>query len=310
MTQPAGRAADGAPSVDLSHLVREASWRLDAAGVESSGHDARALAAHVLAIEPARLALARSVTVEQAAAINHLVGLRSTRVPLQHLTGVAYFRRLELAVGPGVFIPRPETELVVEAALTEVNRLADAGFERPRLVDLCTGSGAIAAAVAQESPTTQVFAVELSPEAHAWAEHNLRDTGVELRLGDARQAFPELDGGVDVVVSNPPYIPAGAVIRDPEVAQHDPPVALWGGGVDGLDVMRAIIARAGELLRPDGLLVLEHADVQGAQLVNVLEREGRFVAVADHRDLAGRDRFTTARRASDAADDGAAGSLL
>jgi release factor glutamine methyltransferase len=309
MTHADGRTADRDQSVDLSSLVREAALRLAAAGVESGAHDARALAGHVLVMDPARLSLVPAVTPEQATAIQQLVDQRSARVPLQHLTGVAYFRRLKLAVGPGVFIPRPETELVVEAALAEVNRLVEAGVGRPRLVDLCTGSGAIAAAVAQEAPKAQVFAVELSPEAYAWAERNLRDTGVDLRLADARQALPELDGSVDVVVSNPPYIPAGARIRDPEVAQHDPAIALWGGGADGLDVMRAIVTRAGELLRPGGFVVLEHADVQGSQLVTVLERESGFVEVADHRDLAGRDRFTTARRSIAAGAEGAAGSL-
>ncbi len=219
---------------------------------------------------------------------------RAKRVPLQHLTGESHFRRLTLAVGPGVFIPRPETEVVVEAALVEVRRLVAGGNRQPVVVDLCTGSGAMAASVALEAPEALVHAVELAPEAFAWAERNLAAYDVDLRLGDAASAFPELDGRVDVVVTNPPYIPADGLIRDPEVLEHDPPLALWGGGADGLDVPRSVVARAHDLLRPGGLLVIEHADVQGAAMVGLLTSAG-WVEVADHRDLAGRDRYATAR---------------
>ena len=147
---------------------------------------------------------------------------------------MAYFRHLALQVGPGVFVPRPETEVVVDAVLAALS-----GLDRPRVVDLCTGSGAIALAVATEVPASEVHAVELDPAAHSWAARNCAGSTVDLRLGDMATAFPELDGTVDVVVSNPPYIPRGAVVRDPEVATHDPALALWSGE-DGLDAMRVV----------------------------------------------------------------------
>lgn len=284
--------------VDLRRLVRDAAARLAAAGVESDWYDAGILATHVLGVEPRELVLHDTCTQDQAEAFDALVDQRCARIPLQHLTGRAYFRRLSLVVGPGVFVPRPETEVVVEAALEEIARVTGRGVAHPVVVDLCTGSGAIAASVAVEAPQAQVAAVELSEEAYLWAVRNLRDLGVDLRLGDATDTFQDLDGTVDVVVSNPPYIPHGAVIRDPEVLTHDPGLALWGGGEDGLDVMRGVVARAAHLLRPGGLLVVEHADVQGPAVVALLEATGDFAEVADHEDLAGRDRFTTGRRAA------------
>jgi release factor glutamine methyltransferase len=282
--------------VDLRRLVRDAAARLAAAGVDSDWYDAGMLAVHVLGIEQRELVLRDTCTRDQADAIEELVARRCARIPLQHLTGRAYFRRLSLVVGPGVFVPRPETEVVVEAVLDAVTAMTGEGVDHPLVVDLCTGSGAIAASVAVEAPQTRVAAVELSAEAHAWAERNLQGLGVDVRLGDAADAFRDLDGTVDVVVSNPPYIPHGAVIRDPEVLEHDPGLALWGGGEDGLDVMRGVAARAAGLLRVGGLVVVEHADVQGPAVVALLEGTGSFVDVVDHRDLAGRDRFTTGRR--------------
>jgi release factor glutamine methyltransferase len=280
------------PSLRL--LLREATGILASAGVPSPEHDARELAAHALGIRPADLVTRDTCTPAEAVAFDALVSRRAARVPLQHLTGESHFRRVTLAVGPGVFIPRPETEVVVEAALVEVRRLVAGGHRRPVVVDLCTGSGAMAASVALEAPEARVHAVELAPDAFAWAERNLAASDVDLRLGDAASAFPDLDGQVDVVVTNPPYIPADGLIRDPEVLEHDPPLALWGGGPDGLDVPRSVIARAHSLLRPGGLLVIEHADVQGAAMVDLLTAAG-WVEVADHRDLAGRDRYATAR---------------
>ncbi len=283
-------------STDLRQLVRDAAVRLAAAGIESDWYDAGILATHVLGIEPRELVLHDSCTADEAAEFGALVEQRCARIPLQHLTGRAHFRHLSLTVGPGVFIPRPETEVVVEAALDELRALVVRGVAGPVVVDLCTGSGAIAAAIAVEAPQARVSAVELSAEAHGWAQRNLRGLGVDLRVGDAATAFPDLDGTVDVVISNPPYIPHGAVIRDPEVLEHDPGLALWGGGEDGLEVMRGVIARAAELLTPGGLVVVEHADVQGEAVVALLEGTGCFFDVTDHPDLAGRDRFTTGRR--------------
>jgi release factor glutamine methyltransferase len=179
---------------------------------------------------------------------------------------------------------------VVDGVLAAVR-----GLDRPRIVDLCTGSGAIALAVATEVAGSEVHAVELDPAAHAWAVRNCAGSTVDLRLGDMVTAFPELDGTVDVVVSNPPYIPQDAVIRDPEVAAHDPAVALWSGA-DGLDAMRVVEQVAARLLRPGGTVVAEHADLQGAAAPAVFDSAGRWRDVADHRDLAGRDRYVTAVR--------------
>jgi release factor glutamine methyltransferase len=281
--------------VDLAALVRETARGFEAAGVPSPWVDATALAAFVLGIEPNQVATREHCTSEEAGRLADLAAARRRRVPLQYLTGHAYFRRLAIEVGPGVFIPRPETELLVDEVLAEIELLSAAAVERPVVVDLCTGSGAIAASIAFEAPTSQVHAVELSRDAHAWADRNLQGRGVDLRLGDAAEAFHDLDGLVDVVVANPPYVPRDGVIRDLEVLEHDPALALWGGGSDGLDVPRAVARRAAGLLRAGGLFVMEHADVQGTAATALLV-DADWVEVADHRDLAGRDRYVTARR--------------
>ena len=202
---------------------------------------------------------------------------------------MAPFRYLDLQVGPGVFVPRPETEVVVDAVLA---LLAGPGA---RVVDLGTGSGAIALAVAAEAAGSEVFAVEGDPGAHVWAARNCAGSTVELRLGDMAEAFTDLDGSVDVVVSNPPYIPVGAEVRDPEVAAHDPAMALWSGP-DGLDAIRVVERVAARLLRPGGAVVVEHADLQGTVAPAVFARTGCWQGVRDHRDLAGRDRYLTATR--------------
>jgi release factor glutamine methyltransferase len=272
----------------LGPLLAAAAARLEAAGVPSPRFDAEELAAFSLGTE--RAALWRHDRPGQRFA--EYVERRAAREPLQHITGRAYFRHLTLAVGPGVFVPRPETELVAEAAIDAARRAAGV----PTVVDLGTGSGAIALAVADEVPTARVYAVEADPHAHAWAARNCAGTAVELRLGDMAEAFVDLDGTVDVVVSNPPYIPTGAVVRDPEVAAHDPDVALWSGP-EGLDAMRVVERVAARLLHRGGLVVTEHADLQGASAPAVFAATGRWTDVTDHRDLAGRDRYVTAVRA-------------
>lgn len=264
----------------------------------SPRNDAELLVAHVLDTDRSGLALAADLTVEQTARLAELVDRRAAREPLQHLLGVAWFRHVTLVVGKGVYVPRPETELVAGVAIDEAKRLIDDGQRHPVVVDLCTGSGAIPAAVADEVPSAQVHAVELSPEAHAFAARNLADTGVDLRLGDCAVAFDDLDGSVDVVVSNPPYVPVGAVILDDEVAEHDPALALWGGP-DGLDVVRAVERTAARLLRPGGLVVVEHGDLQGQAVPAVFAGED-WEQVFDHKDLTGRNRFTVGRRAGKA----------
>ena len=266
------------------------------AGVGSPEHDARELLAFALGVDRLPFDL-ESLDDVTAARFDALIARRAAREPLQHLTGEAFFRGLRLAVGPGVFVPRPETEIVVQHA---IDALAAVASPSPVAVDLGTGSGAIALAMATEVPHASVTAVEVSPVAFTWAEQNRRAVGAEnLRivladLADLADAVPELDGLVDVVISNPPYIPIGAIPRDPEVRRFDPELALYGG-VDGLDLVRAVDATARRLLRPGGLLVIEHGEVQSAAIGALLAASG-WRAIAHHRDLTGRDRATTATR--------------
>ena len=273
-------------------LRRAAADRLRAAGVPSPERDADELLAHVLGISLGRLPLVDEVGPADAATYDALVGRRAAREPLQHLLGTAAFRHVELQVGPGVFVPRPETELLAGWAIEQAAPLA-----APVVVDLCTGSGAIARAVADEVPHAQVHAVELDERAHAWAARNLAGTGVELRHGDMADAFDDLAGTVDVVVCNPPYIPLEAWESvAPEARDHDPHLALFSGD-DGLVAMRVLEARAARLLRPGGVVGAEHADVQGESAPAVFSGTGRWTEVRDHRDLAGRPRYLTARLA-------------
>jgi release factor glutamine methyltransferase len=237
--------------------------------------------------------LVEEVGAQQQADFEELLGRRAAREPLQHITGSAAFRNVELQVGPGVFVPRPETELLAGWA---IERAASTG-PGAVVVDLCCGSGAIALSVADEVPSAEVHAVELDPSAHAWAEQNLVGSGVTLCLGDMTDAFPELDTGVDVVACNPPYIPLDAWASvAPEVRDHDPAPALWSG-VDGLDAMRVLESTASRLLRPGGWVGAEHADVQGESAARVFLETGRWEDLRDHRDLAGRVRYLTARLA-------------
>ena len=274
-------------------LVSAGATRLEAAGVDSPRFDAEELAAHVLGVRRGDLALAEAMTGEQQAAYDALLARRADRVPLQHLVGSTGFRHIELLVGPGVFVPRPETESVVQWALDAL-----AGVPAPLVVDLCTGSGTIALSLADELPAgAVVHAVERDPGAHAWLLKNIAATGlpVHAHLGDAADALPDLDGSLDLVASNPPYVAEherGDV--DPEVVDHDPEIALFAGD-DGLDVVRIVESAARRLLRPGGLLVVEHSDRQGRSAPALFEALG-WEEVADHRDLAGRDRFVTARK--------------
>jgi release factor glutamine methyltransferase len=281
--------------VEPSVLLRRATATLLAAGVPSPGPDAAELLAHVLGTPRGRLLGHPPVGAAQAEVYAELVARRAGRVPLQHLTGTAGFRYVELAVGPGVFVPRPETEALAGWAVERARERTTTGTP-PVVVDLCTGSGAIALAVATEVADAQVHAVELDEDAHRWAVHNLAGTGVDLRLGDMADAFPDLDGAVDVVVSNPPYIPLEAFESvAPEVRDHDPALALWSGD-DGLDAMRVVERTAARLLRPGGEVGAEHAEVQAEAAPAVFAGTQRWVEVRDHRDLAGRPRFVTARR--------------
>jgi release factor glutamine methyltransferase len=276
----------------VRQLRREATDRLREAGVASPERDADELLAHVLGTGLGRLALVDEVTDEQRATYDALLDRRAAREPLQHLLGTAAFRHVELAVGPGVFVPRPETELLAGWAVDRARELPD-----PLVVDLCTGSGAIARAVADEVPGARVHAVELDADAHRWAELNLAGTDVELRLGDMATAFDDLAGSVDVLTCNPPYIPLDAWESvAAEARDHDPHLALFSGA-DGLDAVRVLARRAAVLLRPGGWVGAEHADVQGESAPGVFVATGRFEQVRDHRDLAGRPRYVTARLA-------------
>nr|WP_207619547.1 peptide chain release factor N(5)-glutamine methyltransferase [Nocardioides sp. IC4_145] len=276
--------------------MAEATARLREAGVASPEHDAAELLAHVLGTTRGRLVLVDAVDQPALDEYAVLVTRRAGREPLQHLTGSAWFRHVELAVGPGVFVPRPETELLAGWAVERATELVDGG-SAPVVVDLCTGSGAIAKAVADEVPQAVVHAVELDEAAHRWAVRNLAGTGVDLRQGDLATAFDDLAGEVDVVTCNPPYIPLDAWESvAPEARDHDPHLALFSGD-DGLDAMRVLERRAALLLRPGGVVGAEHADVQGESAPAVFAATGRWTEVRDHPDLAGRARFVTARLA-------------
>jgi len=298
---------DPAPTT-AGAAVRWATARLAAAGVPSPRVDAEALLAHAVGSDRAevrRLAvLDRDLSAGVVDRFTADVARRAAREPLQHLTGVAPFRHLELVVGPGVFVPRPETEQVAQAAIDEAARVV-ALRGSAVVVDLCTGSGAIALAVATEVPGSRVHAVELDAAAHAWAARNVAAAAasttpavVHLVRGDARTALRDLDGAADVVVSNPPYVPPGAVPRDPEVAEHDPAVALYGLGDDGLEVPRGVTAAAARLLRPGGLYVMEHAEVQAAAARAMVADADGFDAASTADDLTGRPRMVVARRAT------------
>ncbi|HEX6247717.1 MAG TPA: peptide chain release factor N(5)-glutamine methyltransferase [Nocardioidaceae bacterium] len=277
-------------------LLAGALRRLEAAGVASPEYDARELLAHVLGTTRSRLALVAEVTGEQQAAFEDLVTRRASREPLQHLTGTAAFRYVEVAVGPGVFVPRPETEVLAGWGVDRAREVADAG-RPPVVVDLCTGSGAMALALATEVPEAEVHAVELDERAHAWAVRNLEGSGVDLRQGDMADAFANLDGTVDVVVCNPPYIPLEAYESvAAEARHHDPDLALWSGQ-DGLDAMRVLERAAARLLRPGGVVGAEHAEVQADSAPAVFSTSNRWSDVRDNPDLAGRARFVTARLA-------------
>ena len=282
-------------------LLIEAVSQLRAGGVESPDQEARQLLAYAAGVELARLPLVDAVEDGQADHFQTLINQRAQRIPLQHLTGRAHFRYLELEVGPGVFVPRPETEVMTGWAIEQLRPMVYAvarGESRhlPVVVELGTGSGAVAKSIATELTGTRVYAVEISDEAAAYASRNLADTTVELYVQDMIGALPQLNGAVDLVIANPPYIPLEAFESVvPEVRDHDPPLALVSGQ-DGLDAIRVVVAEAARLLRPAGLLCVEHADVQGESAQQVVLDHGGFSGVRDHPDLAGRARFVTALR--------------
>lgn len=269
-------------------LLAAATDRLRAAGVASPRVDAELLLAHVLGVPRTRVVLAAAPPLDTVARYEALVARRAGREPLQHIIGTAPFRHLEIPVGPGVFVPRPETELLVDAVLPV---LAAGGLA----VDLCSGSGALALSLAHEVPGLRVIAVEGDDAALGWLKRNTAGTAVRVEHADVTcgPVLPEVAGRVDAVVCNPPYVPAGRA-GDPEVAA-DPAAALFAG-TDGLAVIRPVIERSGELLRPAGVLAMEHDDSHGEVVPALLRGDGRWERVTAHRDLAGRPRYVTARR--------------
>ncbi len=282
----------------LADAVKDATAVLAAAGVPTPAVDAQLLAAHLLGVSRGELGAMLFGTAVSPVGYEEFVARRAAREPLQHITGVAFFRHLELAVGKGVFVPRPETESVVQLGIDFLTQLRQERGDAAKLiaVDLGTGSGAIAGAMATEVAGSSVYAVELSDDAFDWAAKNLTGTGVTLLHGDMRDAFAELNGTVDVVVSNPPYIPAAAIPRDLEVRLHDPHMALYGGGEDGMEMPVAAQATAARLLHPGGFFVMEHAEVQAAQMAELFSDSGHWDDVRTHMDLTGRDRATSGIR--------------
>jgi release factor glutamine methyltransferase len=276
--------------------VALATLRLAEAGVESPRADAELIAASVHNVRRGELH-----TVPDSAFDAQFwadIARRAAREPLQHITGRAHFRYLELDVGPGVFVPRPETEVMTGWA---IGKLRDMDVAEPVVADLGTGSGAIALAIGQEVPRARVHAVEADPLARAWAERNITSYvqsapytagRIMLHAGDFADALHDLDGTVDLVVSNPPYIPVGAYV-EPEVSEYDPPGALWSG-TDGLQAIRSVERTARRLLRPGGLLAVEHGFQQGAAVYWVFPEESGWQDTRNHKDLTRRDRFVTA----------------
>lgn len=292
---------------DARSALIDATQRLTASGIETARTDAELLLCHVLEIPRARLLTVTELTREQRMAFEGLLSKRMSRYPLQHLTGVAPFRYLELEIGPGALVPRPETEVVVEAAIRHLRALP----APVHVLDLCSGAAPIALAIATEVPGAVVVGIEKFADAQQWAVRNrakyaskIAAVGSSLELvdGDVTMAgtYAPYARSIDVVISNPPYIPDGMVPRDPEVSLHDPKEALFGGA-DGLDIVRPLLDGAAYTLKDDGMLVIEHADAQGEDagvlgVPEVVRAQGDFVDVVDHNDLTGRPRCTVARR--------------
>lgn len=274
----------------VGEAISAATQRLAAAGVSSPRVDAELLAAEIWG-ERNALAARRpdAVTNAEAAKYHAMIERRAAREPLQHIVGHAPFRHLVLDVGPGAFVPRPETELLVDAVLPFLRDHAGA-----TVIDLCSGTGALAVAIATEVPTATVVAVENDPAARVWLERNASGHGVRVVVGDARDATLLRGTVADVVVCNPPYVPDGTPV-EPEV-RADPHDAVFAGA-DGLALMPYVVARAAEWLRPGGWLALEHDDSHGVSVPALLQADGRWRDIADHRDLTGRPRFATAVRA-------------
>lgn len=286
----------GKSNLVISEALKSATEKLVSAGVTSPSVDAELLACFALGVQRSELIMLlvrdELFPKDQIGKFQAAVARRVKREPLQHITGLAPFRHLELYVGPGVFTPRPETEQLVELAIEKLREISN-----PKVVDLCSGSGAIALSIATEIVAAEVYAVELSEQAFGFLERNYQKYGLDSknsRNADLAEAFDELEGQLDLVISNPPYIPDGAVPIELEVQLHEPGLALYGGQ-DGLDVIRRISSRALYLLKSSGLLLLEHADSQAQAIGELLLVEG-WLEVISSQDLAGKDRIISARK--------------
>jgi len=273
----------------LRSAIDSATTLLADAGIDSARYDAEELAAHFAGTERGRLSLLRPPDDSFFDHYNSAVAARSRRVPLQHLTGTAAFGQLTLSVGPGVFIPRPETEAILEWAVAQTLPV------KPVVVDVCTGSGALALALARHWPDARVIGIDDSDAALDYARRNAAGTRVEFVCADVTDSglLTELDGQVDLVVSNPPYVPDGAEL-EPEVVDHDPPHAVFGGP-DGMAVIPAVTRLAGRLLRPGGLFAVEHDDTTSSNTAETIISTELFGDIAARTDLTGRPRFVTAR---------------
>lgn len=278
----------------LRRAIDSATATLAEAGIDSARRDAEELAAHLTGSERGRLTLLEAPGDDFYGRYRDAVAARSQRIPLQHLTGTAAFGPVTLCVGPGVFIPRPETEAILEWASAQQLPA------QPVVVDLCTGSGALAVALAHRSgglgPEARIIGIDDSEVALDYARRNAAGAAVEFVQADVTEPalLPGLDAGVDLVVANPPYVPDTAEV-EPEVAQHDPPHAVFGGPY-GMAVIAPIVELAGRWLRPGGLFAVEHDDTTSAQTAQLLISTGLFDDVRPRRDLSGRPRFVTARR--------------
>ena len=273
--------------MNISQLIANSSQILSKAGIDSADNDSRVLICHQLGISRSELAMMEiqfaKISESNRIEIERLVHKRSRRIPLQHLTGKSFFRNIELLVGPGVFIPRPETETLVEIAL---------GLELPEKssFEVGAGSGAISISLNQEGDF-ETTAIELSSDSCKWASKNISKYGdsVELIEGDFGSFVPTRQYGL--LISNPPYIPSNAVPVDPEVHYFDPEQALYSGP-DGLDLIREL-ASSKHFLHPGGVLLFEHDESQREQIVDLLLNEG-WKEINSFQDLNGRDRFIQA----------------
>lgn len=271
----------------LSQALVEATAVLKDAAVASPANDARLIAGHLLGVDKLMLFLRGDDPVP--AGFDEMIARRAGREPLQHILGVAPFGPLELEVGPGVFIPRPETEVLADWGVKSLD-----GISAPRVVDLCTGSGALAAYLAHERGDAEIAAVEKQAAAAAYARRNL-PASVRLILGDATspEVLSEWNGSCDLVISNPPYVPETPDL-DPEVYQ-DPHEAVFAGD-DGMGVINEMVAQIHRLLRSGGVTGIEHDDATSEQVQRVLREHGGFQNVAPLLDMTGRARFVCASK--------------